>query len=100
MKKATKQIIAYDLTREEALAAQRSLSNTMKCALESITTTIDPTVIYSLQADEVDLVGVKAHSTDQSQWSLLMPVCRQMKEKASSFKSSNNRLKLAYFCHT
>lgn len=86
MKKVSKQIIAYGLTQEEALAAQRSLSNTMKCALESITTTIDPAVIYSLQADEVDLVGVKAHSSDQSQWSLLMPVCRQMKEKNIKFQ--------------
>ena len=86
MKKATNQIIAYGLTHEEALAAQRSLSNTMKCALESITTIIDPTLIYSLRADEVDLVGVKAHSSDQSQWSLLMPVCRQMKEKNIKFQ--------------
>ena len=86
MKKATKQIVAYGLTQEDALAAQRSLSHSMKCAQESITTTIDPMVIFSLQADEVDLVGVKAHATDQSQWSRLMPICRQMKAQNIKFQ--------------
>ena len=71
-----KQIIAFGLTQEEALAAQRSLANTMNCAPENITTTTEPTVIFSLQADEKAVVGVKAHATDQSQRSLLMPVCR------------------------
>lgn len=60
--KSLNQIIAYGLTQEEALAAQRSLANTMKCALENITVTTDPTVIYSLQSKGTALVGVKAHA--------------------------------------
>ncbi len=85
MKKATKQIIAYGLTQEEALAAQRSLTNSMKCAPESIIITSDPMAIYALQADEVDIVGIKAHATDQKQWSQLMPVCRKMKDRNIKF---------------
>ena len=80
------QIIAYGLTQEEAMAAQRNLANTMKCALENITITIDPTVIYSLRADETALVGIKAHATDLNQWSLLMPVCRYMKAQNIKFQ--------------
>ena len=79
-------IIAYGLTQEEALAAQRSLANTMKCALENITVTTDPTVIYSLRTDETNLVGVKAHATDQNHWSQLMPVCRHMKAQNIKFQ--------------
>lgn len=75
--KKTQQIIAYGLTREEILAAQRSLANTVNCAPENIITTTDPIiVIYSLRADEKAVVGVKAHATDQSQWSRLMPICQ------------------------
>jgi hypothetical protein len=84
--KSLNQIIAYSLTQEEALAAQRSLANTMKCALENITVTTDPTIIYSLRADETNLVGVKAHATDQSQWCRLMPVCRHMKAQNIKFQ--------------
>lgn len=80
-----KQIIAFGLTREEALAAQRSLANTMKCTMENITITTDPTVIYSLRAEGTALVGVKAHATDQNQWSKLMPVCRHMKANNIKF---------------
>ena len=78
--------IAYGLTQEEALAAQRSLANTMKCASENITVTTDPMDIYSLGADETALVGVKAHATDQNQWSQLMPVCRHMKAQNIKFQ--------------
>lgn len=85
MKKTTKLIIAYGLTQEEAMAAQRSLSNTMKCAQETIIITSDPMTIYALQAEEVNIVGVKAHATDQKQWSQLMPVCRQMKDRNIKF---------------
>lgn len=85
MEKATKLIIAYGLTQEEAMAAQRSLSNTMKCAQESIIITIEPETIYALQADEVSIVGVKAHANDQKQWSQLMPVCRKMKDNNIKF---------------
>lgn len=85
MEKATKLIIAYGLTQEEAMAAQRSLSNTMKCAQDSIIITSDPRTIYALQADEVSIVGVKAHATDQKQWSQLMPLCRTMKDNNIKF---------------
>lgn len=85
MMKATKQIIAYGLTQEDALAAQRSLANTTKCALENITITTDPTIIYALSGEESSLVGVKAHATDQSQWLQLMPLCRQMKVRNIKF---------------
>lgn len=84
--KSLNQIIAYGLTQEEATAAQRTLANTMKCALENITITTDPTVIYSLRADETNLVGVKAHATDQSQWSQLMPICRHRKAQKIKFQ--------------
>lgn len=80
------QIIAYGFTDEEALAAQRSLANTMNCAPENVTITTDPTVIYSLRADEKATVRVKAHATDQNQWSKLMPVCRYMKANAIKFQ--------------
>ena len=84
--KNNSQIIAFGLTQEEALVAQHSLANTMKCATENITITTDPTVIYSLRADEKAVVGIKAHATDQSQWSLLMPVCRYMKAQNIKFQ--------------
>lgn len=82
---ATKQIIAYGLTQVDALAAQRSLANTTKCALENITITTDPAIIYALSGEESSLVGVKAHATDQSQWLQLMPLCRQMKAQNIKF---------------
>ena len=78
--------IAYGLTQEEALTAQRNLASTMNCAQENITITTAPTVIYSLRADEKAVVGVKAHATDQSQWSKLMPICRHMKAKNVKFQ--------------
>lgn len=84
--KSNNQLIAYGLTQEEALAAQRSLANTMKCATENITITTDPTVIYSLLSERTALVGVKAHATDQNQWSKLMPVCRHMKAQNIKFQ--------------
>ena len=84
--KATKQIIAYGLTQEDALAAQRSLANTTKCAMENITIITDPTIIYTLSGEDISLVGVKAHATDQSQWSQLMPLCRQMKAQNIKFQ--------------
>jgi hypothetical protein len=84
--KSNNQLIAYGLTQEEALAAQRSLANTMNCAQENITITTDPTVIYSLQSEGTALVGVKAHATDQNQWSRLMPVCRHMKAQNIKFQ--------------
>lgn len=79
-------IIAYGLTQVDALAAQRSLANTMKCAIENITITTDPTLIYSLSGEGISLVGVKAHATDQNEWSLLMPVCRHMKANGIRFQ--------------
>lgn len=84
--KVAKKIIAYGLTHEEALAAQRSLASTTKCALENITVTTDPTLIYALSGEDISLVGVKAHATDQSQWSQLMPLCRQMKAQNIKFQ--------------
>ena len=84
--KTSNQLIAYGLTQEEALAAQRSLANTMNCAPENIIITTDFTVIYSLRADEKVTVGIKAHATDQSHWSLLMPVCRHMKAQNIKFQ--------------
>ena len=78
MKKNNK-LIAHGLTQEEALAVQRNLTNTMNCAPENIILTTDPNLIYALRSDEKAVVGVKAHATDQSQWSQLMPVCRYMK---------------------
>ena len=81
----TNHFIAYGLTQEEDLAAQRSLANTMNCAQENITITTDPTVIYSLRAEGTALVGAKAHATDQNQWSKLMPVCRHMKANNIKF---------------
>ena len=84
--KSNSQLIAYGLTQEEALAAQRSLANTMNCASENITITTDPNLIYALRADEKAVVGVKAHATDQSQWSLLMPICRHMKAQNIKFQ--------------
>ena len=86
MSNTNKQFIAYGLTQDEASAAAHHLINIIECAPESITTTIDPTVIYSLQADEVDLVGLKAHATDQKQWSKLLPICRHMKANGVKFK--------------
>ena len=82
-----KQIIAYGLTQEEATAAHRHLISTMGCASENITIITDPAAIFSLRASEVNLVGVKAHATDQQQWSKLMPVCRYMKENNIKFQS-------------
>lgn len=84
--KTSNQLIAYGLTHEEALTAQRNLASTMNCTQENITITTDPTVIYSLRADEKVTVGVKAHATDQCQWSKLMPVCRYMKAQNIKFQ--------------
>lgn len=84
--KTNKQIIAYGLTQEEALAAQRSLANTMNRAPENIIITTDPRVIFSLRAEEKAVVGIKAHATNQSQWSQLMPICRHMKAQNIKFQ--------------
>lgn len=81
-----KQIIAYGLTQEEATAAHRHLISTMECASENITIITDPADIFSLRASEVNLVGVKAHATNQQQWSKLMPVCRYLKSKDIKFQ--------------
>lgn len=80
-----KQIIAYGLTQEEATAAHRHLISTMGCASENITIITDPADIFSLRAGEVNLVGVKAHATDQQQWTKLLPVCRYMKSNNINF---------------
>ena len=77
--KNNSQFIAFGFTQEEALASAHHLINIFQCAQENIITTTDLTVIYSLRADEKAVVGVKAHATDQSQWSQLMPICRHMK---------------------
>ena len=84
--KKSKQNIAYGLTEEEATAAHRHLISTMGCASENITVTTDPATIFSLRASEVNLVGVKAHATDQQQWSKLMPVCRYLKANDIKFQ--------------
>lgn len=84
--KIIQQIIAYGLTQEEATAAHRHLISTMGCAPENITIITDPAAIFSLRASEVNLVGVKAHATDQQQWSKLMPICRYMKENNIKFQ--------------
>ena len=80
-----KQIIAYGLT-QEASAAAHHLINILLCASENITIITDPAAIFSLRASEVNLVGVKAHATDQQQWSKLMPICRYMKENNIKFQ--------------
>ena len=79
-------IIAYGLTQEEATAAHRHLISTMGCASENITIITDPAAFFSLRACEVDLVGIKAHATDQQQWTKLMPICRYMKENNIKFQ--------------
>jgi hypothetical protein len=84
--KIIQQIIAYGLTQEEATATHRHLISTMACAPENITIITDPAAIFSLRASEVNLVGVKAHATDQQQWSKLMPICRYMKENNIKFQ--------------
>jgi hypothetical protein len=86
MEKNNRQFIAYGLTQDEASAAAHHLINIIKCASENIIITTDPTVIYSLRTDETNLVGVKAHATDQSQWCRLMPVCRHMKAQNIKFQ--------------
>lgn len=83
--KKTQQTIAFGLTPEEAQAAQRTLLNKFTCAPENITVTTDPTIIYSLQGGDV-IVGIKAHPTDQQQWSMLMPVCRYLKANDIKFQ--------------
>lgn len=77
--------IAFGLTQGEAQAAKRTLINKFMCAAENITVTTDPTIIYSLQGGDV-IVGIKAHPTDQQQWSKLMPVCRHLKENGIKFQ--------------
>ena len=79
-------IIAYGLTQEEAKVAERAVINKFMCAPENITIITDPAAIFSLRASEVNLVGVKAHATDQQQWSKLMPICRYMKENNIKFQ--------------
>lgn len=83
--KTNKQIVAYGLTQEEATAAHRHLISTMGCVSENITIITDPAAIFSLRASEVNLVGVKAHATDQQQWTKLLPVCRYMKSNNINF---------------
>ena len=78
-------IIAYGLTQEEATAAHRHLISTMGCASENVTITTDPTVIY-MQSGKISLVGIKAHATDQQQWSKLMPTCRYLKANDIKFQ--------------
>ena len=79
-------VIAFGLTQEEALVAQRTIINKVNCAPENITIITDPAAIFSLRSSEVDLIGVKAHATDQQQWSKLMPICRYMKENNIKFQ--------------
>jgi len=79
-------VIVFGLTQEEALVAQRTINNKVNCAPENITIITDPAAIFSLRAGEVNLVGVKAHATDQQQWSKLMPVCRFMKANDIKFQ--------------
>lgn len=81
-----KQIIAFGLTQWEAQTAKRAIMNKFMCASENITIITDPAAIFSLRASEVNLVGVKAHATDQQQWSKLMPICRYMKENNIKFQ--------------
>lgn len=78
-------VIAFGLTQEEALVAQRTIINKVNCAPENITIITDPASIFSLRASEVNFVGVKAHATDQQQWSKLMPICRYMKSNNVNF---------------
>lgn len=84
--KTNKQIIAYGLTQEEAQAAKYAIINKFMCAPEAISITTDPAIIFSLRVGEVNLVGVKAHATDQQQWSRLMPVCRYLKSNDIKFQ--------------
>ena len=79
-------IIAYGLTQEEATAVPRHLISTMGCASKNITIITDPAAIFSLRASEVNLVGVKAHATNQQQWSKLMPVCQYLKANNIKFQ--------------
>lgn len=84
--KESKTVIAFGLTHDEALVAQHAITNKVGCASENITIITDPAAIFSLRASEVNLVGVKAHATDQQQWSKLMPVCRYLKANDIKFQ--------------
>ena len=84
--KESKTVIAFGLTHDEALVAQHAIINKVGCASQNITVTTDPASIFSLRASEVNLVGVKAHATDQKQWSKLMPVCRYLKANDIKFQ--------------
>ena len=86
MNKDQQTIIAYGLTQEEAQIAKRAIMNKFVCAPENITIITHPAAIFSLRASEVNLVCVKAHATDQQQWSKLMPVCRYLKSNDIKFQ--------------
>ena len=84
--KESKTVIAFGLTHDEALVAQHAIINKVGYASENITIITDPADIFSLRASEVNLVGVKAHATNQQQWSKLMPVCRYLKSNDIKFQ--------------
>ena len=84
--KESKTVIAFGLTHDEALVAQHAIIDKVGCASQNITIITDPAAIFSLRSSEVDLIGVKAHATDQQQWSKLMPICRYMKENNIKFQ--------------
>ena len=60
----------------------------MRLAKETtdITVTTNPQVIFALQQEDADMVVVKTHPSDQTEWSKLMPVCRFMKENNIKFQ--------------
>lgn len=83
--KNSKQNIAYGLTEVEATAAARYLSARLAKETTDITVTTNQ-VIFALQQEDADIVVVKTHPSDQTEWSKLMPVCRFMKENNIKFQ--------------
>ena len=84
--KKSKQNIAYGLTEVEATAAARYLSARLAKETTDIKVTTNPQVIFALQPEDADMVVVKTHPSDQTEWSKLMPVCRFMKENNIKFQ--------------
>jgi len=83
--KKSKQNIAYGLTEVEATAAARYLSARLAKETTDITVTTNQ-VIFALQPKDADMVVVKTHPSDQTEWSKLMPVCRFMKANDIKFQ--------------
>ena len=82
----SKQNIAYGLTEVEATAAARYLSARLAKETTDIKVTTNPQVIFALQPEDADMVVVNTHTTHQTEWSKLMPVCRYLKANDIKFQ--------------